>query len=79
MTNLANERFKEIMSADHLSAFTVFEKYCDWCGGVTPHHIDDFDGSFPKDQVHKTPVPPASLHECVVCREQEEALLDQRS
>jgi len=67
-----NDCLDELVSTEHLTAFSVIEYYCDICGDLTPHHIDDSKRKPTGDSTNTTFVPPISVHECVLCREEEE-------
>ena len=66
----------EFVNAEHLGVFSVVESFCDQCGDLTPHHIDDSEKQPTLDQTNTTLVPPPSIHECVICREEEESMLE---
>lgn len=63
---------QELISSENLSSFSVVEKYCDNCGDLTPHHIEDNNKRIKKESIQKTYVSPIAKSECVYCRENEE-------
>ena len=69
----------ELISAEHLASFSVVESFCDQCGDLTPHHIDDYEKRSPLKSEDAELVPPLSTHECVICREEEEGIFDEFS
>ena len=77
-TNI-NDCVEELVSTEHLAAFSVVESFCDQCGDLTPHHIDDSENRSVLNSEDATLVPPLSKHECVICREEEECMLDELS
>ena len=74
-----NDCLDELVSTEHLAAFSIVESFCDQCGDLTPHHIDDSDKQSSSNSEDATLVPPQSTHECVICREEEEGMLDEFS
>lgn len=66
----------ELISTEHLIAFSVVEHFCEACGDLTPHHIDESKKLSTLSSTDTIFVPPISTHECVVCREEEENSLD---
>ncbi len=69
----------DLMSTEFLTAFSVVEYYCDTCDRLTPHHIDESKQQSISSSESTTFVPPMSVHECVVCREEEESMIDEDS
>jgi len=69
----------ELIEAEQLNTFTVVEEFCDSCGSITPHHVDESENSEnfnEKDDEDITIVTPMSVLECVYCREEEESRID---
>ena len=66
----------EFVSTEHLATFSVVELFCDQCGDLTPHHIDDNEKQSTLKSENSAIVPPPSTHECVICREEEEGIFD---
>ena len=69
----------ELVSTEHLSTFSVVDLFCDQCGDLTPHHIDDYEKRSTLKSEDAALVPPLSTHECVICREEEEGIFDEFS
>ena len=67
----------ELVNTEHLITFSVVEYFCDQCGDLTPHHIDDSKKQSTLNSANTILVPPLSIHECVICREEEESMLDE--
>ena len=70
-----NDCLDELVTTEHLVAFSVVEHYCDQCSDLTPHHIEDTQKELALETDVATLVPPLSVHECVICREEEESKL----
>ncbi len=69
---------EDLIDTEKLSAFNVVESFCDQCGDLTPHHIEELR---PQTNEHQdldemVLVAPISIHECVICREDEETRID---
>ena len=77
METSTSDCIDELVSTEHLVAFSVVESFCDQCGDLTPHHIDDSEKQSTLTSENTTLVPPLSIHECVICREEEESMLDE--
>jgi hypothetical protein len=76
-----NEEFndcnQELITSEKLKSFSVLEKFCQICGDLTPHHIEDQDNSSIKRlSENKSYEAPISIEECVYCRESEEELIE---
>lgn len=72
-----NDCTQELVSTERLKSFCVVEKFCQICGDLTPHHIEDKDESaIKKLSEDKSYVAPISIEECVYCRESEEELIE---
>ena len=69
----------ELVSTEHLATFSVVDSFCDQCGDLTPHHIDDYEKRSTLNSEDAALVAPLSTHECVICREEEEGMLDEFS
>jgi hypothetical protein len=69
----------ELVSTENLKEFSVVESYCEVCGDLTPHHIDESVKQTDFTDARTIFVPPISIHECVSCREEEEMALDQET
>ena len=70
---------KELIESEQLKEFSVVELYCEICGDMTPHHLDDSKAFLKEeDDMLEEPdyVSPISEQECVICRENEEQELD---
>ncbi len=72
-----NDCADELVSTEHLSTFSVVELFCDQCGDLTPHHIDDYEKRSTLKSADASLVSPLSAHECVICREEKEGMLDE--
>ncbi|OUR96828.1 hypothetical protein A9Q84_10850 [Halobacteriovorax marinus] len=77
-----NEALGELVTSENLSAFSVVDRFCNDCGDLTPHHVDEskaheselrIDSEIEEEQVMVAPI---SSLECVICRENEENCLD---
>ena len=69
----------ELVSTEHLATFSVVDSFCDQCGDLTPHHIDDYEKRSTLKSEDAALVPPLSTHECIICRGEEEGMLDEFS
>ena len=65
---------KGLIETEQLQVFDVVDSFCNICGDLTPHHIDD-----PKSYVREEELAPDVViqaarpeTECVYCRENEE-------
>jgi len=70
----------ELMNSEHLSAFSVVERFCDECTKLTPHHIDEsklekLENLEKRAENEEAFIAPMSVLECVFCRENEESWL----
>ena len=68
---------EELINTEHLSSFSVVEYFCESCGDLTPHHIEESSQQASLCSANATIIPPVSLHECVVCREEQESMIDE--
>ncbi len=66
----------DLITSEKLNTFSVVEQFCDICGDLTPHHIDDEKEKQKKLSEHKVLERPISESECVYCRESEESNID---
>ncbi len=76
----------DLIDSEHLKIFNVVDKFCDQCGDLTPHHLDepkkeieiaDSQNTHNFQEDHEVQiVKPVSLHECVYCREEEECRIE---
>jgi hypothetical protein len=69
---------EELISSEQLQIFDVVDSFCDVCGDLTPHHIDDSKAHNEDDELDPEAIclSPISTQECVVCRENEENKID---
>jgi uncharacterized protein YcgI (DUF1989 family) len=67
---------EELISSEQLNTFSIVEIFCDQCGDLTPHHLDDEKEKTQKLSSDKTMEAPISLSACVYCRESEEAEIE---
>lgn len=75
MSDDFSEALDELVSTEKLSAFSVVDQFCESCGDLTPHHIDESKIQNPElssnnDKVYEAPI---STLECVICRGLEES------
>ncbi|MBT3980181.1 MAG: hypothetical protein HOE90_02445 [Bacteriovoracaceae bacterium] len=77
MNSDLNDCYEDLMNSEHLNAFSVIELFCEQCADLTPHHIDESKSGKEKysTPVDRVLISPISVHECVICRENEETLL----
>jgi hypothetical protein len=66
----------ELMSTEYLTSFNVVDYFCENCGELTPHHIEEPEQRASLNSSKAILIPPVSKHECVICREEEENMLD---
>lgn len=77
MDNSIDDCFDELVMSEKLNSFSVIEKFCEQCGDMSPHHIEDeLSNNFKKLASGVSEVAPMSLIECVYCREEQEQSLD---
>ncbi len=77
MDNNTDDCFDELVSSEKLNSFYVIEKFCEQCGDMSPHHIEEEPvNNFKKLASDVNEVAPMSLIECVYCREEQEQCLD---
>ena len=80
MNDYFNESNNELVTSEQLKPFVIVENFCESCGQVTPHHLDESQ-TFLKDEEYLGEdevefVKPISLAECTLCREEEEAFIN---
>jgi hypothetical protein len=68
----------ELIESEQLKSFSVLDKYCEICGDIVPHHIDENynNSNLLEENPDFVAVKPMSDFECVVCRQKEEVKLD---
>ena len=68
----------ELINSEQLQVFNVIESFCDICGDITPHHIDDSKNHNEDDEISPDAIclAPLSIQECVICRENEESEIE---
>jgi len=78
MSNEYSDAIDELISTEKLSAFSVVDQFCDNCGDLTPHHIDEskVHNSELSSNNDKVYVAPISILECVICRGNAESWID---
>ncbi len=69
---------QELIASEQLQVFDVVEAYCDVCGDLTQHHIDESKKYNEEDEISPDAIisPAISTQECVICRENEENELE---
>lgn len=70
--------FSNLMAAEGLKSFSIREHFCEQCGDLTPHHIEDVSAESLSESTNqkKTHIAPISIKECIICRNEEEASID---
>ncbi len=79
MESFTNECADELVASEQLNSFSIVEHFCEACGDLTPHHIDESAKQAEKEDQNEEPIliPPISTHECVICREEEETHINE--
>ncbi|PIK16010.1 hypothetical protein [Halobacteriovorax sp. JY17] len=74
MSDERDEVSKDLILSEQLQVFDVVEAYCDICGDLTQHLIDESKNYNEDDEVSPDAIftPALSTQECVICRENEE-------
>lgn len=74
MSNKYDNTTLELIASEQLQVFDVVEAYCDICGDLTKHHIDESKKYNEDDELDPDAIctPAISTSECTVCRENEE-------
>lgn len=69
----------DFVDSEKLKSFSVEEKFCEQCGDLTPHHIEDSKEplNVDRDAASKVFVAPLSTHECIICRDDEETWIEE--
>lgn len=65
---------EELISSEQLQVFDVIESFCEICGDLTPHHLENSKNYNPEDELSPDAICSGAIsnHECVICRETEE-------
>lgn len=71
-----SESAQDLMQTEQLNIFSIIDQFCEQCGTLTPHHIDESNLISISSSEETQLVPPISVHECVICREEEENLFN---
>ncbi|MCF8060607.1 MAG: hypothetical protein K9K67_14995 [Bacteriovoracaceae bacterium] len=77
MDSYRTECADELVASEQLNSFSVVEHFCEACGDLTPHHIDEPTKQPIKKEKGPILIPPMSTHECVFCREEEETQINE--
>ena len=78
MSDERDENSQDLILSEQLQVFDVIEAYCDICGDLTQHLIDESKSYNEDDEISPDAIctPAISTQECVICRENEEYELD---
>lgn len=83
MDSFSNDSANDLISSEQLASFSIAQHFCEACGDMTPHHIEEIINKVQEKRIDEESsedllfIPPISSHECVLCREQEESHIDE--